>query len=272
MTHLITTADARPPEASRVRLYNADCFDMLRTLDAGSVDCVLTDPPFAEKTHEGARSQVATGRAGRLGFADGEGVKKTVDFASWGNQQFLIFVAELVRVCTGWIVMTCDWRHAAVAEETGLPLVRLGVWIKPDAAPQFTGDRPGTGWEAVAIFHREGKKQWNGGGSHAVWSCERDRSKVHPSVKPLPLIERWVRLFSGPGHTILDPCMGSGTVGVAGLRTGRGFVGCEIDEAKFLTAQKRIAAEQDRYPLFEPPVRRRDEPLPLFAGLDLGPN
>jgi len=54
-----------------------------------------------------------------------------------------------------------------------------------------------------------------------------------------------------PNQTILDPFMGSGTTGVACIRTGRKFIGMEIDEKYFDIAVKRIEAEFDRHPLFD---------------------
>ena len=124
-------------------------------------------------------------------------------------------------------------------EAAGVPLVRLGVWIKPNGAPQFTGDRPGTGWEAVAILHREGKKRWNGGGHHAVWHCPIEQGE-HPTQKPLRLVSDWLRAFSDFGETILDPFMGSGTTGVAAVKLGRKFIGIEIEPKYFDIACRRI--------------------------------
>jgi site-specific DNA-methyltransferase (adenine-specific) len=147
--------------------------------------------------------------------------------------------------------MTCEWRHAAKLEESGLPLVRLGVWVKPNGAPQFTGDRPGTGWEAVAILHRPGKKHWNGGGHHAVWMVPKIEGE-HPTQKPQKLINEWVRLFSDAGETIFDPYMGSGTTGVACLKLDRKFVGCEVRPDYFEIACRRIEQAYQQGDLFMP--------------------
>jgi site-specific DNA-methyltransferase (adenine-specific) len=234
----------------RWAVLHADCLDVLPTLPAGSVDNVISDPPFSERTHDGARGSVRTGRSAHKGFADGEGTRRLIDFDSISADDFVGVVGEMVRVARRWVVITCDWRHAAVAESSGLPVVRCGVWVKPDAAPQFTGDRPGTGWEAVLLLHRPGRKRWNGGGHHAVWTHPRDRSRLHPAVKPLTLIREWVELFTDPGEVILDPFAGSGTTGVACLQTGRRFLGVEISpeyaalaEARLRKAEQEVASE-----------------------------
>lgn len=127
--------------------------------------------------------------------------------------------------------------------------MRLGVWHKPNSAPQFTGDRPGTGWEAVAILHREGKKHWNGGGHHAVWACNIEYGD-HPTQKPLPLLMDWVRKFSDEGEIVLDPFMGSGTTGVACAKLGRKFIGIEQRPDYFATACERIHAAYRQMSLF----------------------
>lgn len=214
-----------------VRLAMGDAFEILPTLADGSVDCVITDPPFAEKTHAGAR-----------GARPGVGLMTVpiVTFDSIDDDAFLGLCAECVRVSRRWVVMTCDWRHSAAAFRSGLPVVRCGVWVKPDAAPQFTGDRPGTGWEAVLILHRPGRKRWNGGGHHAVWINHVERGNVHPTQKPLKLIREWVELFTDPGETILDPFMGSGTTLVAAVQLGRNGFGIERDQEYFRTAERRI--------------------------------
>lgn len=206
------------------RLILADAFDAMPRL--GSVDCIITDPPYNQKTHAGARTRKSLSSS-------------PIDFESITEKQFVEFCGNAVGQAKRWVVMSCAWQHAAELEKANVPLVRLGVWHKPNGAPQFTGDRPGVGWEAVAILHREGRKRWNGGGHHAVWVCNVERGQ-HPTQKPLKLLLEWVAKFSDPGETILDPFMGSGTTGVACAMLGRRFIGIEKDERYFDLAVRRI--------------------------------
>ena len=66
----------------------------------------------------------------------------------------------------------------------------------------------------------------------------------HPSQKPVKLLVDLVLEFTPPGATVFDPFMGSGTTGVACVRTGRNFIGCEIDPTYYAIAQRRIAEAQ----------------------------
>lgn len=67
------------------------------------------------------------------------------------------------------------------------------------------------------------------------------RSKsVHPTQKPVALMEYMIRTYTNEGDTVLDNCMGSGTTGVACANTGRKFIGIERDPGYFEIAQKRI--------------------------------
>jgi site-specific DNA-methyltransferase (adenine-specific) len=209
-----------------VTLHLGDCRDILPGLRG--IDVVITDPPYGARTHVGARSAKSLSKS-VIGF-DPVTAAELVDLSRL-----------LCAVASRWVVMTCEWQHAAALEAAGSALVRLGVWVKPNAAPQFTGDRPGTGWEAVAILHRQGRKRWNGGGHHAVWHCPVERGG-HPTQKPEKLVAEWVRLFSNPGERILDPFMGSGTTGVAAAKQGRRFTGVEINPAYFDLACRRIEA------------------------------
>ena len=64
--------------------------------------------------------------------------------------------------------------------------------------------------------------------------------KWHPTQKPILLMEYFVRTYSNPGDIVLDNVMGSGTTGVASLKSGRGFIGIEKDKNYFKKAEKRI--------------------------------
>lgn len=210
-------------EESGVVIYHGDNKEIVPSLSG--IDVVLTDPPYGAKTHKGARSMKDLG-------------KSQIDFAPLTDDDFVDMCSGLVSLSKRWVVMTCEWRHAVRLEELGL-LVRLGVWIKPNGAPQFTGDRPGTGWEAVAVLHRPGKKKWNGGGHHAVWNFPTVRGQ-HPTEKPIKLIQKWVHDFSDEGETILDPFMGSGTTLVAARSLGRKAIGIELEERYCEIAAKKL--------------------------------
>lgn len=218
----------------RYALYYGDYRDILISLK--DIDVIITDPPYNEKTHQGARTCEM-------------GKDQLIDFESFTNEQFIRFTKDCVDLAKRWVIMTCAWQHAAKLEEAGLPLVRLGCWIKENGAPQFSGDRPGVGWEAVAILHRTGKKRWNGNGKHAVWNVSRIQGK-HPTMKPQRLLQQWVMDFTDPDETILDPMMGSGSTGIAALSLNRKFVGIELNRTYFDLACHRIYESQQQQRLF----------------------
>ena len=233
------------------QLYHGDCRLVLPTL--GEVTHCFTDPPYGEATHKGARTAKKQ-RDGSIGA-----VSKLIHFDSMTDAQ-LREVFDLVGAITNrWTVSFMEWRHIFGFDQCPpdcMEFVRFGIWDKPNGAPQYTGDRPAAGWEAIAILHKAGKrKKWHGGGTRAVWRCNKPHPDNyegnHPTVKPLALVENLIRLFTDAGDTILDPFMGSGTTGVACMRTGRKFIGIEMDAKYFAIAEKRItdaAAQGNLFP------------------------
>ena len=81
-----------------------------------------------------------------------------------------------------------------------------------------------------------------------VWRFKRDclKSNLHPTQKPLALIEELVKTFTNVGDVVLDNCMGSGTTGVACKRLNRDFIGIEKDEKYFEIAKERIEKCQQK--------------------------
>lgn len=240
-----------------ITIYHADCRDVLPTLEAGSVDLVLTDPPYAEETHAGARTHPK--KPSGAAFPSGP-VPKLLDFASFTMDQQRACFDAIGRVARAWVVSFMDWRHVSGFEQqppTGLRFVRFGIWVKPNGAPQFTGDRPATGWEAIAIMHRDGgKMEWNGGGHHAVWTCNKAHQDSyegdHKTVKPLPLIKQLIELFSDPGDLVLDCFGGIGTTARACKDLGRHCILIEREERYCEIAARRL--QQEVFDFSEVPV------------------
>lgn len=212
-----------------VVLYHGDCREILPQI--GKVEHVMSDPPYSDTTHEGAR----TGDRANAGVL--------VNFAATSAEE-IRSVLSLCRV-QRWAVLTVDWQHVLPLKmnpPVGWRFVRHGAWVKPNGTPQFTGDRPAQGWEAVAILHAgvSGRMKWNGGGLPAVWThCKV--AGLHPTGKPEPLLLDWVQMFTDPGETILDPFAGSGTTLVAAKRLGRKVIGIELNEAYCEVAAKRLS-------------------------------
>lgn len=195
------------------------CADM-RDVDLPRADLVLTDPPYAEETHAGARTAID---------------EKLVDFDSVSVDELRAMFVYLAPAASRWLISFMDWRHIYHFEQAspkGLRFVRFGVWVKPNGAPQFTGDRPATGWEGIAMLHREGgRMQWNGGGKSSVY-VEPKINGNHRTAKPPRLIERLMKDFSNSGDLVLDPFAGGGVTLVVARLLGRRAVGIERSEQR----------------------------------------
>ena len=239
-------------EDEHVTLYHGEYEDVLPTLDA--VDHVIADPPYSEKTHTNVRSarMLGSDRGARYGADVRRQINLGFDHITPEDMTFL--AGQFARLAARWVLVFSDvesdhlWRAELVG--AGLDYVRTGAWIKRGSTPQFSGDRPATGFEAITICHPSGRKRWNGGGKHGLWDvpivlnrARADKSeRVHPTQKPEVLMRHLVCDFTDPGDLILDPTAGSGTTGVAAKREGRRAVLIEQDEKHCESAAKRIAA------------------------------
>lgn len=74
----------------------------------------------------------------------------------------------------------------------------------------------------------------------AILEFKPDKDKVHPTQKPVDLLEYLIRTYTDEGAVVLDSCMGSGSTGVACKNLNRSFIGIELDEAYFNIAKQRI--------------------------------
>ena len=227
-------------------LNEGDCLRGLAGLADRSVDVVITDPPYEAEAHTPDR-MVARAR-GRLEC-------EPIAFPPITEEARLESARQMARLARRWILVFCQveaamkWR--AALEAGGAVYKRTCQWIKADGKPQYSGDRPGIGYESIVACHAPGRSSWNGGGSHGVFIVNEggDPRTGHQTQKPLALMELLVRLFSAHGEVVLDPFAGSGTTGVAAMRLGRRFLGWEMDPAYVAIASRRLAAAREQLEL-----------------------
>lgn len=80
-----------------------------------------------------------------------------------------------------------------------------------------------------------------------VIEFKHDKEKLHPTQKPVTLLEYLIKTYTHEGETVLDNCMGSGSTGVACVNTNRNFIGIELDEKYFNIAKERIEKAQNKW-------------------------
>jgi hypothetical protein len=225
---------------------------------------VICDAPYTPHTHEksraGARKTPLRNRDGNVSQGS---ISRAVDFgfAPLSSALRHTLADEAARLTTGWTLFFSDaegvgaWRSALA--EAQLENVRLGAWVKLCSTPQFTGDRPGVGFEAIVIAHatdggKPVKKHWNGGGKPALWSYEIvlerggtdiGEARLHETQKPEDLMCALIEDFTDPGDMILDFTAGACTTLVCAKRLGRMGIGIELRERDCENGAKRLRGE-----------------------------
>lgn len=202
-----------------------DCLEVMKSIPDGSVDLVVTDIPYGVINREsnGLRSL-------DKGKADDE----TFNLAD--------LIEELVRVCSGSVYIFCSTEQVSEIRGTlishGLT-TRLGIWEKSNPSP-MNGQHVWLSSVETCVFGKKRGAVFNEHCKGTVWRHPVPRGKLHPTMKPLALMEQLIKASSNEGQVVLDPCMGSGTTGVAAVNLKRKFIGIELDPGYFEIAKTRI--------------------------------
>ena len=236
------------------RLAQGDAVSWLRTLPAGSVDAVITDPPY-----ESLEKHRAIGTTTRLKHSK---ASSNDWFAIFPNARFPELFAEVFRVLkkNAHFYLYCDPETMFVAkplaEAAGFKFWKPLIWDK---------QRIGMGYHYRAryeciLFFEKGKRKLNDLGMADVISQPRVFGG-YPAEKPPEVSEALVRQSTEEGELVIDPFMGSGSVGVAAARQGRCFAGNDL-------CAEAIAITRAR--LRDAGARELDEPMAASAIPQLG--
>ncbi len=199
-----------------VTLYHGDCLEILRGMNAGSVDAVVTDPPYGIGENNAknlSRSNLAPAvDYGNFDWDKKPAPQEAIDLLRKASVNQVVFGGNYFSMppSPGWI-----------------------VWDKLNGANDFADCE--LAWTSYRRAVRKIAYMWNG------MIKQKPEERFHPTQKPLAVMLWVIENYTKPGDTILDPFMGSGTTGVACVQLGRNFIGIEIDARYFAIAQKRIA-------------------------------
>ena len=245
---------------SKIELFHGDCLEVMRNIPDGSVDMVLCDLPYGSTCcawdviipFEPLWEQYK-----RI-------IKPNGAIVLFGVQPFTSYLVlsnvEQFKYCWTWK----SNRAANFAQAPYMPLKNVedvAVFSAANIAqnsrvrmaynPQGISETDKVCAGKKANDHRPNRKdqkpykQTKTGYPTVLVEFAKEANPLHPTQKPVALCEYLIRTYTNEGETVLDNCAGSGTTGIACLRTMRNFIGIEKEEKYFNIATERIRKEQD---------------------------
>lgn len=216
-----------------VDLRLGDCLEVMKSIPAGSVDAVITDPPYSINTKSDGQGKLNP-------WAD------RVNAAFWYRE----WMGEARRILkpSGCLWSFLNWRSMVTfqkaTDDLRWSIESMLIWDKCWIGPGGPrGLRPS--YEMVGLWANEDFVIEDRG----IYDIQRFKwSSIkptgHPAEKPIGLIEWLIKISTKPGDTVVDFFTGSGTTPEACLKNDRNFIGSELDPIWHEFAQRRIAEAQ----------------------------
>ncbi|MBF2759990.1 MAG: site-specific DNA-methyltransferase [Ectothiorhodospiraceae bacterium AqS1] len=230
------------------RFSKGDGIQAAKGLPAGSVDLLLTDPPYGISAPYGCESQIPR----RLRTDGRDFIMPKGNFGDWDTEvdpeKWLNIVLPKV---SGWVVSFCAHAqigaYQACLREHKFVAVGTLVWQKTNPVPFNARHKPVNAWEAIVVGKRPGTKFHGAGVIHNVFKhrSPAPQIRIHPTQKPVDLLLRFIEIFSAEGQTVFDPFAGSGSTLIAAAHAKRKAIGYEACEKIYQAACKRLKEEID---------------------------
>lgn len=237
------------------QLIEGNCFDVMESMEKGSIDSIISDPPY------------------NLTMLDFD--KQEIDWL-----RFWALAKPLLKDKSSPIILFCQqpfatdliisnrrwWRDELVYQKTA-PTGFLNAKVRPlkthelieifseaktvynpqmDMVGKSTGVVTGADDTKTTMYKKHNRTEYKTGNKRypvSVWtfSQRRGEESYHPTQKPIALMERLILTYTNPGAVVFDPFSGSGSTLVAAQNTGRVYVGCELNPEYAEITRKRLA-------------------------------
>lgn len=221
-----------------IDLRQGDCLEVMKELPSGSIDLVVTDPPY----NVSAKNNFHTmGRSG-------------TDFGEWDkgfDQETWLYEVPRLLTKDATVVIFNTFNNLAktqdILETQGLVYKDFLVMRKSNPMPRNRDRRYINSCEYALVMVVKDSK-WVFNRQSETYDSNVIETKVvagkektvHTTQKPLDVIKQLIKRHSNEGQLVLDPFMGSGTTGLACKALNRNFIGIELDETYFNIASTRI--------------------------------
>ena len=217
-----------------IDLRCGDCLELMKDMPDGSIDLIVTDPPYLIKYKTNRRKN------------------KTHDFCSEIlNDDNYALISNYIKECyrilkdntAMYMFCNCDRvdYFKQELEKTGFKIKNMIIWVKNNWTAGDLKAQFGKQYEIIFLVNK-GRKYFNGKRITDVWNFDRvsGNKQVHQNQKPVDLLEQCILKHSKENDIVFDGFMGVGSTGVACLNTNRNFIGIELDEKYFNIAKERI--------------------------------
>lgn len=264
------------------RIYNEDCLEGMKRIPDGSVDFIICDLPYG--TTDCSWDSIIP--LDKVWEQYNRVIKKSGAIILFAQQPFTAILVcsnlKLYRHSYVWIKDKCGnfiasryqpgkyvediivfseggFTHNARNKSTYNPImVETDVYRDVTKAKKYRmadcfsstkiRNRPCN--EKMLIYGKYKDPYTKFPTNYLYFPVPHGKDRIHPTQKPVALIEYLIKTYTNEGETILDNCMGSGTTAVAAIRTKRNFIGFELQKEYFDIANKRIKDEQQQLKLF----------------------
>jgi len=232
------------------KIYNTDCRLIMKDIIDGSIDLIVTDPPYK------VTSRGTAGNAGGMLLKD---INKSGNVFKHNDIKPIDYIPEFYRVLktdAHCYIMTNHINLQEilnVATQVGFHFVKSLIW---DKGNKIMGKYYMSQFEYILFFRKGYDKQINNCGTSDILRIPNkkmnntdDGGNLHDTEKPIELMKILIENSSDVGELVLEPFAGIGSTILACIKTNRNYIGCEIDENYFDTINQRININNEMKPL-----------------------
>ena len=242
-----------------INLMLGDCLELMKEIESCSVDMILTDPPYGTT----ACKWDSIIPLGPMWEQLKRIIKPNGAIVMTASQPFTTTLIasnmKMFRYCWVWdkskstnfmsakcmpLLKTEDVCVFSYATANAMSKLKMNYYPQGTTAVDWdktnSDNVGGKVAEARGAVFKGGYKQKVTGYPKNIIDIPNDNNKLHPTQKPVALMEYLIKTYTNESETVLDFTMGSGTTGVAAKNLNRKFIGIEMDEGYFNIAKKRI--------------------------------